>query len=38
VDVLLALVINPSFLRKQESRRIARQWILAFAGMTVTNS
>jgi hypothetical protein len=30
-----ALVINPSFLRMQESRR---QWIPAFAGMTVTES
>jgi hypothetical protein len=30
-----ALVINPSFLRMQESRR---QWIPAFAGMTVTDS
>jgi hypothetical protein len=30
-----ALVINPSFLRMQESRR---QWIPAFAEMTVTDS
>jgi hypothetical protein len=29
---LKALVINPSFLRMQESRR---QWIPAFAGMTL---
>jgi hypothetical protein len=32
---VMALVSNPSFLRMQESRR---QWIPAFAGMTVTDS